>query len=125
MNIMRRRKRVLDSGILRVEFAGEIRLGDRRVMRREVVALVAERADPDLGGEIHARKGVERGGAGLAAQRRVGKRGDVGVRPDRRDGGGEWDHALRCLHLSAWPDIPRHPDSVDSFGICVCHLRHD
>lgn len=117
-------KRVLDGGVLRVELAGEVGLGDQGVVRREMVALVAEGADPDLGVEVDAREGVEDGGAGLAPQRRVGERGDVRVAPDRSDAGGEWDHALAGLDLGAWPDIPRHAHSVDPFGVCVGHLRH-
>lgn len=89
-----------------------------------MITLVAERADPDLGGEVDAREGVEGGRAGLAAQRRVWERGDVGVGPDRGDAGGEWDHALAGLHLSAWPNVPRHPHSVDPLRVCVRHLRH-
>ena len=34
---------VLDCGVLREEFAGEIVIGDRRVVWREVIALEAER----------------------------------------------------------------------------------
>jgi len=64
--VNRRRKRVLDGSVLGVEFAGEIGLRNGSVMRREVVALEAERTDPDLGGEIDASKGVESGGACLA-----------------------------------------------------------
>ena len=58
---------VLDGGVLRVELAGEVGLGYGGVVRGETVTLVAEGADPDLGGEVDAREGVECGGAGLAA----------------------------------------------------------
>lgn len=115
---------VLDGGVLGVELAGEIGLGDERVVRREVIALVAEWADPDLGGEVDAGERVEDGGAGLAAERRVGERGDVGVEPDRGDAGGEWDHALAGLDLRAGPHVPRHADAVDALGLGVRHLRH-
>jgi len=44
-------------------------------VRREVVPGEAERADPDLGGEVDAREGVEEGRARrLAAERGVGER---------------------------------------------------
>lgn len=55
------REGVLDGGVLRVEFTGEISFGNRGIMRRKMVALVTERADPDLGGEINARESVESG----------------------------------------------------------------
>ena len=58
------RKRVLNGGVQRVKLAGEIGLGDHVVVRRERVPLEAERADPDLGGEIDASKGVEDRDAG-------------------------------------------------------------
>lgn len=116
---------VLDGGVLRIELAGEVGLGDHGVVGREMVALEAEGADPDLGGEVHAREGVEDGGAGLAPERRVGERGDLTVVPDRRDADGEWDHALAGLDLGARPCVPRHPYSVDPLGIRVRHLRHD
>lgn len=78
----------MNRGVLGVELAGEVGLGDRGVVGREMVALVAEGADPDLGGEIDAGEGVEGGGAGLAAERRVGKGWDIRVGPDRGDAGG-------------------------------------
>lgn len=84
---MRRREGVFDGGVLRVEFAGEIGLGDGVVVRREMVALIAEGTDPDLGGEVDAGEGVEGGGAGFAAERGVREARDVGVRADHGDGG--------------------------------------
>ena len=76
-NHPRVRKRVLDGGVLRVKLAGEVRFGDHGVMVGKVVALEAERADPDLGSEVDAAEGVEKGDASLATKRRVGERGDV------------------------------------------------
>lgn len=61
----------MDGGVLRIELAGEVGLGDHGVVRREVVALVAEGADPDLGREVYARERVEDGRAGLASEGRV------------------------------------------------------
>lgn len=94
-------------------------------MRREVTALVAEGADPDLGGEINTGEGVESSGAGLATQRRVRERGDIRMRTDRGNGSGEWDHALGGFDFGTRPNVPRHTDSVDSFRICAGHFRHD
>ena len=89
----------------------------------EVVALEAKWADPDLGGEVYAAEGVEKGDAGLATKRRVGERGDVRMRSDRRNRSGDWDHALAGLHLGPGPDVPGHPNSIDALLICA-HLRH-
>lgn len=89
-----------------------------------MVPLITKRADPDLGSEVDAREGVEDGRASLTSQRRVRERGDIRVRTHRRDTGGEWDHALAGLHLRSRPYIPRHSHSIDSFRICVRHLRH-
>lgn len=47
-----------------VQLAREIGLGDGVVVKREVVKLETERADPDLGGEVDASERVESGGAG-------------------------------------------------------------
>lgn len=116
-------ERVLNCGVLGVELAREVGVGDGGVVGREVVALVAEGADPDLGGEVDAGVGVEDGGAGLAAERRVGERGDVRVGAERGDAGGERDHALAGLHLRARPHVPAHADAVHAFGIHARHLR--
>lgn len=116
-------ERVLNCGVLGVELAREVGVGDGGVVGREVVALVAEGADPDLGGEVDAGVGVEDGGAGLAAERRVGERGDVRVGVERGDAGGERDHALAGLHFRARPHVPAHADAVDAFGIHARHLR--
>lgn len=95
------------------------------VVRREVVALEADGADPDLGGEIDAREGVESGGAGAAAEGSVGDGLDVAVVADRGDAGGDGDDALAGFDFVAGPDVPRHPDGVDSFRIEALHLCHD
>jgi len=95
---------VLDGGALREELGRNVGLRDGRVVQGEVVAGEAERADPDLGGEVDAREGVEERGAGsLATERRVrerrrGRRG--GVRDATgRDGGGERHDAAAGLDL--------------------------
>lgn len=118
------RETVLDGGVLSIELAREVGLGDHGVMGREVIALVAKGADPDLRAEVHSRERVEDGRAGLASKRRVRERWDVRVGTDRRNGGRKWDHALARLHLGARPDVPRHPHSVETLRICARHLRH-
>lgn len=100
-----------------VELAGEVGVRDGGVVGREVVALVAEGADPDLGGEVDPGEGVEDGGAGLAAERRVGERGDVGVGAEGGDAGGKRDHALAGLDLRARPHVPAHADAVDALPL--------
>ena len=82
---VRRGERVLDSGVLRVEFGGNVGFGDGGVVGREVVALEAEGADPDLGSEVHAAEGVQRRQTCLATKRRVWQRGNVGVGTDGGD----------------------------------------
>lgn len=116
-------ERIFNSSVVRVKLSGEIGFGDSVVMRREMVALVTEGADPDLGGEVDARERVEWGRTGLAAEWRVREARDVGVGADRGDGGGEWDDALAGFDFGAWPHVPCHADSVDAFWICVRHLR--
>jgi hypothetical protein len=49
---------VLDGSVLGEELGGEIVIGDGGVGGGEVVALEAEGADPDLGGEIDDGEGV-------------------------------------------------------------------
>ena len=44
---------------MREELGGEVVVGDGGVVGREVVALEAERTDPDLGGEVDASVRVE------------------------------------------------------------------
>lgn len=58
---------VLDGGVLGKELGREIVVGDGGVVRGEVVALKAQGADPDLGGEIDDGEGVKDGAAGAAA----------------------------------------------------------
>jgi hypothetical protein len=111
---------VLDGGALREEFGGDVGLGDGGVVGREVVPGEAQRADPDLSGEVDAREGVEERGAGrLAAERRVGEwrwgRGVQGAA--RRHGGGERDDAAAGLDLGARPGVPGEADSVGAVGI--------
>ena len=105
---------VLNGGVLSVEFAREIGIGDHGIVRKEMVALVIERANPDLSGEDDASVRVENKGIGFAAKRSVGGRGDVKVRADWRNGGSEWDYALDCFNLCLWPYVPTHPNFVDS-----------
>lgn len=63
---------VLDGGVLREKLGRKGVVGDGGVVRGEVVALEAEWADPDLGGEVDDAEGVEDGAARAAAQRSVG-----------------------------------------------------
>ena len=55
-----------------VEFAAEIGIGDHGIVRREMVALITEVADPDLGGKDNASLRLENRGTGFAAKRSVG-----------------------------------------------------
>ena len=64
------------------------------VVRGDVVARVAEGADPDLGGEVDAGEGVEGGGAGLTTERGVREAGDVRVGTDQSHRRRQRDHAL-------------------------------
>lgn len=50
---------VLDGGILREKLGREIVVGDGGVMGRKVVTLKAERADPNLGGEVYDAEGIK------------------------------------------------------------------
>lgn len=68
-----------------VELGRDVGFGDGGVVVGKVVALEAKGADPDESGEVDAAEGVEDGGASLAAQRRVGESGHVGVGSDRRN----------------------------------------
>lgn len=56
---------------MRVEFRRERVLGEGGVVRWEVVALEAEGADPDLGGEIDDAERVENGTTCSATEWRV------------------------------------------------------
>ncbi|RWV86489.1 hypothetical protein GW17_00051610, partial [Ensete ventricosum] len=87
-------------------------------VRGEVVAGEAEGADPDLGGEVDAGKGVEDGRARrFAAERGVGEDDKGGGGADRGDGGGDGDHALARLHLGSGPRVPGHADAVWAVGV--------
>lgn len=88
---------------MRVEFTGEVGFGDLGVVRGEVVAVIAEGADPDLGGEVDAGERVENGGAGFAAERGVAESGNIGVGVEEGDGGGEGNDALARFNFAAWP----------------------
>lgn len=90
---------------------------------REVVSLETKGADPDERREVDTAEGVEDGGAGLASERCIWVGRDVRVRADRRDRGSERDDALACFDFGAWPGVPGHTNTVDSFRIGVCHLR--
>lgn len=70
---------VFDGGVLREELGGEVVVGDGLVVVGEVVAVEAEGADPDFGGEVDDGEGVEYGSAIAAAER--------GVREERGGGG--------------------------------------
>lgn len=48
-------------------------------MMRKMVPLKTKRTDPNQGGEVHARKGVQDGSTRLASERRVGVGNDVGM----------------------------------------------
>lgn len=107
------------------ELGGEVVDGYRRVMRREVVALEAERADPDLGGEIDDGEGVEDGSAGAAAERGVGEegRGRAGGEGfERGVDGGDGDDAVVGFLLGAWDYIPWHSDAI--LGLEFHEFRH-
>ena len=82
---------------------------------REAVALEAERADPDLGGEVDDGEGVEDGATCAAAKRGVREEGDVRERSDRRVDGRDWDDAIQGFLLHAWDHVPWHLDSVLGF----------
>ena len=75
---------VLDSGVMREELGGEVVVGDGGVVGREVVALEAEKAYPDLGGEVDDCEGVEDKATCAAAEREGREEGDVWERSDRR-----------------------------------------
>ncbi|RWW07863.1 hypothetical protein GW17_00028730, partial [Ensete ventricosum] len=91
---------------------------DAGVVRGEVVAGEAEGADPDLGEEVDAGKGVEdRAARRLAAERGVREDDEEGGGTDRGDGGGDGDDALARLHLGPGPRVPGHADAIGSVGV--------
>lgn len=82
-------------------------------MRRKVVALEAETADPYLvdGGEIDDREGIDHGSAAAASERGVREeRRGLGERLQRRVDGGDRYGAVRGVGFSAGEDVPRHAD---------------
>lgn len=89
-----------------------------------MVTLVTKGTDPDLSIEIDARERIENGRASFTAEWSVRKRGNIWMRSNRRNTGGEWDHTLAGFDFGARPDVPGHSNSIDSFRICVRHLRH-
>lgn len=113
---------VLDRGVLGEELGGEVVVGDGGVVGGEVVALEAERADPDLGGEVDDREGVEDRPAVAAAERGVGEDGHGGEGTERGVDGGDGDDAAGGLLPRAGHDVPRHADAV--LGLQVQELRH-
>ena len=113
------KENVLISGVLSVEFAKEIGIGDHGMVRREMVTLVTEGAD--LGGEDDASVRFENRGTGFVAKQSIG---DVRVKADWRNGGSEWDYALAHFNLHSWPHVPTHLNFVNSFWICVLHFQH-
>lgn len=63
-------------------------------MGREVVALEAEGADPELGGKVNDSEGVEDGSACAASERSVWKDWHGWEKFERSVDGGHWDYAL-------------------------------
>mmetsp|Transcript_470 Transcript_470/g.1094 ORF Transcript_470/g.1094 Transcript_470/m.1094 type:complete len:714 (+) Transcript_470:262-2403(+) len=116
------RKGVLHGAIVGEQLRGQVVLVDGGVVRGEVVARVAEGADPDLGGEVHARVRVQHGAAALAGHRLVGHHRQVRQllvwAVHRREG----HHALGRLQLAVRPDVPRHPDAVPLLQLA--EVRH-
>ena len=66
---------VLNGGVLSVEFAREIGIGDHGIVRREMAALVTKKAYLDLGGEDDISVRVENRGTGFVAKQSVGMSG--------------------------------------------------
>lgn len=118
------RNGVFNGCVLGVKFPREIGFRDGVIMRRKMVPLITEGTDPDLGGEVDAGERVEGGGAGFAPERSVRELGNVRMRADQGDGGGERDDALAGFNFASWPNVPCHANSVDAFGICAGNLRH-
>lgn len=117
------REKVLNGAELGVELGGGVGLGNGGVVVGEVVALEAERTDPNERLEVHPGVRVEHGGARLAAERRVLEREEVRVGSDQVDRSRDWDHALASLHLGARPGVPRHANSVDPLHVRLGNLR--
>ena len=84
---------VLIGGVLSVEFAGEIGIGDHGIVRTEMVALIMEGTDPNLGSEDDTSVRVENRGTGFVAKRSVGMSGLGRI--------GEMEAASGIMHLLA------------------------
>lgn len=113
---------VLDGGAGGVELGGDGGEGDGVVGGWEVVALVADGAQPDLGVVVDDAKGVEDGSAGAASERGVGEELEGGDRVERGVDGGDGDDAVRRLLLGAGDHVPRHPHAV--LGLELREVRH-
>ena len=68
---------VLDGGVIREELGEVVVVRDGGVVGREVVALEAEKADLDLGGEVDDGEKAEDEATCVAAERGVREEGDV------------------------------------------------
>nr|POE46402.1 hypothetical protein CFP56_56725 [Quercus suber] len=79
---------------MREELGREVVVGDGGVVGREVVALKAKWADPDLGDEVDNGEGVENGATYAATEREVREEGDVQKRYDWRVDGRDWDDVV-------------------------------
>jgi len=108
---------VLDGGVLREELGGEGVVGDGGVVRGEVVALEAEGADPDLGGEVDDAEGVEDGAARAAPERGVVEDRHRGEVLYRSVDGGDGDDGVLGVLLRAGDHVPRHSNAVLGFEI--------
>ena len=106
---------VLNGGVIREELGKEVVIGDGGVVRREVVALEAKRADSDLGGKVNDGKGVEDGATCAALEREVREEGDVRERSNWRVDGRDWDKTVRGFLLHARDHVPWHSDFVLGF----------
>lgn len=108
---------VLDGGVLREELGGEGVVGDGGVVRGEVVALEAEGADPDLGGEVDDAEGVEDGAARAAPERGVVEERHRGEVLYGSVDGGDGDDGVLGVLLRARDHVPRHSHAVLGFEI--------
>lgn len=81
-------------------------------MRRELVTVEAEGADPDLGDEIDDGEGVKDGAAVAAAERSVGESGCGGGGAERGVYGGDRDDAVSGVGFGPRYHVPRHADRV-------------
>ena len=72
---MKTKESVLNDGVLSVEFARDIGIGDHGIVRRKMAALVTKKAYLDLGDKDDVSVRVENRGTGFAAKRSVGMSG--------------------------------------------------